>query len=379
MPFGTVIRYTLKLFTAGHIGPGAHSLHVKFTQWNPVPIKFIVSEFAGATPFTVKVAVRFPPCAGVKLTFTVQVESAPIIPPQEFVCPNSLGAAPPKLSVNVTLAEELFVIVKGTAVLVCVMSVPANVQERGEPEQAADVVLAFSTGVMLNIPITEVVPVVAVTVTGVELFTDPVVVRGNIPEDVPAVTEVGELTGAIAGSLLERFTESPPAGDVPLSVIVPVVVPPAATFAGLNESDWTKGGSTVRPPPTAVPLGMGVAVTVTGVLAATGEVVTLNVLLVAPAATVKGLGTGIGVTTPDGLVVRLKLIPPAGAGPFRVTVAMEAFPPVTELGPNVNAEIAGGLTVNWPLWTLLPTVAITVSTSGVATLTVDFAVKVWLV
>jgi hypothetical protein len=62
---------------------------------------------------------------------------------------------------------------------------------------------------------------------------------------------------------------------------------------------------------------------------ATTVVVTLNVTLVAPAATVTLAGTVAAV----GLVFNsVTKAPPGGAGPFKVTVPVEAFPPITLAG-----------------------------------------------
>ena len=141
-----------------------------------MPIRLTVSEFAGAAPAIVSVAVRFPPCWGAKVTLMVQVARAPIVPAQVFAWLNSLGSVPPNITVNGTLEVESFVTVIGIAALFSVISVPLKVQVSGEPEQSTDDELTVSTGVTLSIPITEVVPVVAVTVTGVELFTGPAVI-----------------------------------------------------------------------------------------------------------------------------------------------------------------------------------------------------------
>jgi len=69
-------------------------------------------------------------------------------------------------------------------------------------------------------------------------------------------------------------------------------------------------------------------------------VVTLNVTLVAPAATVTLAGTVAAV----GLVFdRVTTAPPAGAGPFKVTVPVEGVPPFTLVGFMVTEAIRTGL------------------------------------
>jgi len=72
--------------------------------------------------------------------------------------------------------------------------------------------------------------------------------------------------------------------------------------------------------------------------AATALVLTVNVALVAPAATVTLEGT---LAAPL-LLESATCAPPAGAGPLSVTVPVEEFPPVTLVGLTVNEEGVGG-------------------------------------
>jgi hypothetical protein len=83
-------------------------------------------------------------------------------------------------------------------------------------------------------------------------------------------------------------------------------------------------------------------VIVTDVKAATDVVVTLNVLLVAPAATVALAGVVENVLLSD----RVTTAPPVGAGPFKVIVPVEGLPPTTLAGFMTKADTAGGLMVN---------------------------------
>src|SRR5256885_16411454 len=78
---------------------------------------------------------------------------------------------------------------------------------------------------------------------------------------------------------------------------------------------------------------------VTGVDVVTALVVTVNVALLAPAATV----TLAGTVAVDVLLLRVTAAPPVGAGPLSVTVPVEGDPPVTlsAIGPN-PASVAGG-------------------------------------
>jgi len=83
---------------------------------------------------------------------------------------------------------------------------------------------------------------------------------------------------------------------------------------------------------------------VTDVLATTAEVVMVNAGdREAPAATV----TEAGTTAAALLLVRVTSAPPAGAGPFSVTVlAVVDPPPTTEDGDSVTKVGLGGSTVS---------------------------------
>ncbi len=78
---------------------------------------------------------------------------------------------------------------------------------------------------------------------------------------------------------------------------------------------------------------------VTGVDAVTALVLTVNVALLAPAATVTLAGT-VAVDVP--LLDRETATPPLGAGPLSVTVPVEVCPPpVTLVGFSVSEERVG--------------------------------------
>jgi hypothetical protein len=77
---------------------------------------------------------------------------------------------------------------------------------------------------------------------------------------------------------------------------------------------------------------------VTVVDAATALVPTVNVALVAPAATVTLEGTLAAVL----LLESATRAPPDGAAPLNVTVPVEELPPVTLVGFSVNEERVGG-------------------------------------
>lgn len=71
--------------------------------------------------------------------------------------------------------------------------------------------------------------------------------------------------------------------------------------------------------------------------AATVLVLTVNVALVAPAATVTLEGTLAAVVL---LLESVTIAPPAGAAPLSVTVPVEEFPPVTLVGFTESEERA---------------------------------------
>jgi hypothetical protein len=85
---------------------------------------------------------------------------------------------------------------------------------------------------------------------------------------------------------------------------------------------------------------------VTEVTLATAFVVTENVALVAPAATVTFAGTCAAVVL---LLVSDTLAPPVGAAPLNVTVPVDDVPPVTLVGfreTEDNDTAAAGFTVS---------------------------------
>ena len=85
------------------------------------------------------------------------------------------------------------------------------------------------------------------------------------------------------------------------------------------------------------------------VLLETGLVVIVNVAVVAPAATVTLAGTCAAAVL---LLDRVTTAPPAGAGPFSVTVPMQEFPPTIEVGLRLTEfkTGAGAVTVKLAFW-----------------------------
>ena len=83
---------------------------------------------------------------------------------------------------------------------------------------------------------------------------------------------------------------------------------------------------------------------------ATALVPTLKLALVAPAATVTLAGTEAAALLSESVTCA----PPAGAGPFRVTVPVAELPPVTLAGLTFSAETLGGSTLSEAVWVAPP-------------------------
>lgn len=85
-----------------------------------------------------------------------------------------------------------------------------------------------------------------------------------------------------------------------------------------------------------------VAEIVAEVLDELGDVLTMNVAELPPDGTV----TLAGTLATDGLLLdNTTIVPPAGAGPLRVTAPVEELPAVTVEGESVSDDSAGGLMV----------------------------------
>src|SRR5882762_2705587 len=160
-------------------------------------------------------------------------------------------------------------------------------------------------------------------------------------------------TVATAGLLVERETTAPPLGAGALSVTVPVEGEPPMTLLGFSVSEVRVGpeggtGVTVRVAVCCWDVPASEAEMVTGVELATAMVVIWNVAMAVPAATVTLAGT---VATDVLLLEREITVPPPGAGPLKVTLPVEGFPPLTLVGFSVSEvrvgpEEATGATVS---------------------------------
>ena len=86
-------------------------------------------------------------------------------------------------------------------------------------------------------------------------------------------------------------------------------------------------------------------------MAATGAVVTLNVAVVAFGAMVTLAGTLAAAVL---LLPIVTSAPPAGAGPFSVTVPVDALPPRTDVGLNVTELRVATVTVKVAVFVIVP-------------------------
>jgi len=160
----------------------------------------------------------------------------------------------------------------------------------------------------------------------------------NVALVAPAATVTLAGTLAAVVLLLESVTVAPPAGAAPLKVTVPVEEFPPVTLVGFSESEERVGGGggaavTVSEADLLAPLNVAEIETV--VDTATALVLTVNVALVAPAATVTLDGTLATVVL---LLESVTTAPPDGAAPLSVTVPVEEFPPVTLVGFTETEE-----------------------------------------
>ena len=212
--------------------------------------------------------------------------------------------------------------------------------------------------VRARLPETVVAPVVPDTETDV-LAPTVEVVAVNVPVVAPAatVTEAGTVTAALPE---ERATTRPPAGAALVIVTVPVELTPPATVAGLKDSALITGAVTVRVAVAVVPLKVAEMVDVP----LSGRVVTVNVPVELPAATVTLVGTVATEVFDD---VSVTTSPPVPAGLERVTVPVEGVTPATVVGLSEREATVEAVTVSVLVTVVVPVVAETTTGVDVAT------------
>ncbi len=159
-----------------------------------------------------------------------------------------------------------------------------------------------------------------------------VVVTWKVAEVAPGatVTVPGTLAAAL---LLEIAITAPAAAAAPVSVTVPVELAPPTRDVGFSVSVFSVAGVTVR---VAV---LPAAVIVADVELATGNVLTTNVPLVVPAATVTVAGTVATLI----LLLDNGMITSAAEAADKVTVPVEVLPPTTDVGLSESEATLGGV------------------------------------
>ena len=193
---------------------------------------------------------------------------------------------------------------------------------------------------------------------GTEL-SEELTVKLALERPAATVTAAGRATTI---PLALRATAAPPGGARPFNWAVQASDPGISSVVPPQLNDCNAGGFTVTV--TLVDWPLEVAVTVTGWVAATAEVVAENPAEVAAAATV----TAGGTETAAWLLERLILRPPDGALPASVTVQAREAPPVTVDGVQTSDDRATGPASNVKL-TLRetpPAVAVTVAVPAAA-------------
>ena len=252
--------------------------------------------------------------------------------------------------------------------------IPAGLEVTLSPLRPVAVTVSVALwpgGVTVRVAVRVTPPALAVIVTGVDAETELVEIA-KVALVAPCATVT--LTGTAAAVLLpDSVAVNPPAGAALVSVTVPCDAVPPVTLAGLTASDDNEavgGGvdgdiniTALRlTPPNPPPM-------VADVTAVTDTVLTVNVALVAPAATITLPGTVAALVL---LLVSMTTAPPAGAEPVSVTVPCEAAPPVTLTGltasdDNESAGGAPGFTIRGASCCTPPAVAKTVSAVCVVT------------
>src|SRR5205814_2098839 len=170
---------------------------------------------------------------------------------------------------------------------------------------------------------------VMVTVVGT---VPPMVLTGNVFVVAPAATVTVPCTVAAAPLLLLSVTTAPPAGAALVSATVPVLPALPVTAEGLMltaSSAAGPAGLTVIVGASTTPLYVAVMVTDVGTV--TTLVVTGNVAIVAPAATVTEPETGTVAAAPL-LLLSVTTAPPTGAALVSVTVPVLGAPPISTEG-----------------------------------------------
>ena len=163
-------------------------------------------------------------------------------------------------------------------------------------------------------------------------------VKVTVDEPAGTVTLAGTVAAAL---LLLDSAITMLAAARPVRFRVPVEALPPSTLVGLSESVDKPGARTVSVAARLTPFVDAEIDEV--VLAGTGAVVTVNVAVRLPAATVTVGGT---CAAAELLVVSITIVPELGATPFRVTDAADGVPPTTLVGLKLSDDGVGAVNVS---------------------------------
>lgn len=347
---GTVAAALLLETTTVEPAVGAGPLSVTVPVEDAPPIKELGLTATEETPgeFTVRVAI-FETAPRVEVIVTLAETETAVVPienvaddlPEAIVTETGTVADGLLLNNETTMPEGPAGPVRVTVPMEGLPpTTAAGFNERAE--SVATVTVRFAVCVT--------VPALAEMVTDVDVETAAVEMV-NVAERAPAaiVTVAGTVAAAL---LLESETDVPPLPAGPFSVTVPFDALPPVTDAGFKAKDARVAAFTVRD--AVSDEDPSFAVIVTAVWAETAPVVTVNVAVVCPAATVTEPCTTAAALLLDSETAD----PPVGATPVSFTVPVEEAPPNTDVGFRESDEIAGGLTVKVALFETVPTVAV---------------------
>jgi hypothetical protein len=274
----------------------------------------------------------------VAVPVSVNVQDFVLFPPLEQA-PDQIASRP----FEMVSVIDVLVVNGADPVLPTDTSIPAGLDVTRSPLRPVAVTVSVAVdpgGVTVSAAVRVTPAALAVMVATVDAVTEAVaMVKVALVTPAATVTLAGTVAAAV---LLDSVTANPPAGAADVNVTVPWADVPPVTLVGLTETaDSEAGGGGGVTVSVAVFVAPPYApVIVTGVDAPTALVVTLNVALVAPAATMTLAGT---VATAVLLLDSVTTAPPAGAALVSVAVPCAALPPTTLVGLSAIAESDGAV------------------------------------
>jgi len=267
---------------------------------------------------------------------SVNVQLLALFPPLEHA-PDQIASRP----FEIVSVIDVPVVNGADPVLPTATLIPAGLEVTRSPLRPVAVTVSVAVpvaagGATVSAAVRVTPAALAVMVATVDAVTD-VVAMATVALVAPAATVT--FAGTVAAVLLLVSVTLNPAGAADVNVTVACADVPPGTLAGLTETADNEagggGGVTVSVAVFVAPLYTPVIVT--GVDALTAVVVTLNVALVAPAATVTLAGTvATAVLLPDSVTTAA----PAGAALVNVAVPCAAAPPTTLAGLRPIADSA---------------------------------------